>query len=58
MAKRQQQSEEQKQAAIREAKRDGKKPSETGASTSAQKQIAHETDPQHPKQKTTHPVRK
>lgn len=58
MAKRQQQSEEQKQAAIREAKAAGRKPSESGASTSGQKQIAHETDPQHPKQKTTHSVGK
>jgi hypothetical protein len=57
MAKRQQQSEQQKQADIRNAKREGKKPSEAGASTSAQKQIAHDTDPDHPKQKTTHPVK-
>jgi hypothetical protein len=57
MAKRQQQNEQQKQAAIREAKREGKSPSEAGATTSAGKQRAHETDPGHPKQKTTHPVR-
>ncbi|MEN3271361.1 MAG: hypothetical protein V7636_122 [Actinomycetota bacterium] len=54
---RKQVDEKQKQQQIREAKREGKSPSAEGLTQGADKQIAHETDPSHPKQKTTHPVR-
>ena len=51
------QSEEERQKEAREARKQGKSPSEAGATVGAQKQIAHDKDPSHPKQKTTHPVR-
>jgi hypothetical protein len=54
---RKQEDEKQRQAKIRAAKREGKSPSAEGLTQGADKQISHETDPSHPKQKTTHPVR-
>jgi hypothetical protein len=54
---RKQEDERQRQQKIREAKREGKSPSGEGLTQGADKQIAHDTDPSHPKQKTTHPVR-
>jgi molybdenum cofactor guanylyltransferase len=54
---RKQEDEKQRQAKIRAAKRDGKSPSAEGLTQGADKQIKHDTDPSHPKQKTTHPVR-
>ena len=49
--------EKQRQKKIREAKAAGKSPSAEGLTQGADKQIRHETDPSHPKQKTTHAVR-
>jgi hypothetical protein len=54
---RKQEDEKQRQKRIREAKAQGKSASEAGATQGADKQRAHEKDPSHPKQKTTHPVR-
>ena len=51
------QSEEERQKEAREARQQGKSPSEVGATVGGQKQIKHDKDPSHPKQKTTHPVR-
>jgi hypothetical protein len=56
MAKKNEGNEQEKRASAREAREQGKTASELGATTGASKQIAHETDPKHPKQKTTHPV--
>jgi hypothetical protein len=56
MAKKTEGSEDQRRKAAREAREQGKTPSELGATLGASKQRAHETDPNHPKQKTTHPV--
>jgi hypothetical protein len=54
---RKQEDERQRQKKIREAKAEGKSPSAEGLTQGADKQRAHDTDPSHPKQKTTHPVR-
>jgi hypothetical protein len=54
---RKQDDEKQRQAKIREAKREGESPSAAGLTQGADRQRSHDTDPSHPKQKTTHPVR-
>ena len=54
---RKQQDEKQKQADIRDAKREGKSPSGEGLTQGADKQRDHDKDPSHPKQQATHPVR-
>jgi hypothetical protein len=56
MAKQNEGNEQEKRAKAREAREQGTSASEVGATTGASKQIAHETDPKHPEQKTTHPV--
>jgi hypothetical protein len=56
MAKKNEGNEQEKRANAREAREHRKSASEVGATTGASKQIDHETDPKHPKQKTTHPV--
>jgi hypothetical protein len=53
---RKQVNEQEKQKKIREAKQEGRAPSEAGATQGASKQRDHETDPSHPRKKTTHPV--
>ena len=53
---RKQESEEQRQAKAREAREQGKKPSEVGATQGASQQRDHSTRGGHPEQKTTHPV--
>ena len=53
---RKQEDEKQRQQKIRDAKAEGKSPSAEGLTQGAAKQRAHDTDPSHPKQKTTHPV--
>jgi hypothetical protein len=50
-------NEEQRRAAARDARAQGTSPSAEGATLGASKQRKHDTDPQHPKQKTTHPIR-
>jgi hypothetical protein len=57
MKKHMESNEEQRRAAARDARAHGANPSAEGATLGASKQRKHETDPQHPKQKTTHPVR-
>jgi hypothetical protein len=54
---RKQEDEKQRQAKIREARREGESPSAEGLTQGADRQRSHETDPSHPKQKTTHRVR-
>jgi hypothetical protein len=53
---RKQVSEQQKRQMIRDAKSAGKQPSAAGATQGASKQRDHETDPHHPRKRTTHPV--
>ena len=55
---RKQEDEKQRQKKIREAKAEGKSPSAEGLTQGSDKQIKHDTDPSHPKQKTTHPVQR
>jgi len=54
---RKQEDERQRQQKIRDAKRAGKSPSAEGLTQGSDKQIKHDKDPSHPRQKTTHPVR-
>ena len=50
------QDEKERRRDIRAAKDAGKSPSAEGLTRGAEKQIAHDADPSHPKQKTTHPI--
>ncbi len=55
---RKQESEEQRQTKAREARERGKRASETGATQGAEKQRSKQPRGGHPKQKTTHPIKK
>ena len=52
---RKQESEEQRQAKAREARKQGKSPSEAGVTQGAKQQRSHESRGSHPEKKTTHP---
>ena len=58
MAKKNEGNEEQRRQKAREARDRGDSPSEAGATVGSKKQRDHDTDPGHPEQKTTHPVRR